>query len=175
MDVEYRGLAQFPGYRFGSDGSIWSSKQSWRADEWTLRKQTKRFAAPNSKAPYFYIGLSTKTKVVLRSVHSLICEAFHGSRPDGMQCRHLDGNGLNNRSDNLTWGTAKENRADAIRHGTHLSGSRCPWSKFDEATVSKIRAEIAAGAKIGVLAKKYGVRDYAIRSIHLRLTWRHVA
>jgi hypothetical protein len=35
-----------------------------------------------------------------------------------MVCRHLDGNPINNRLENLRWGTHKENKADAIKHGT---------------------------------------------------------
>lgn len=55
------------------------------------------------------------------TVASLVCAAFHGPRLSGLMVRHLDGNSLNDHADNLAWGTAAENSADAIRHGTH------PW------------------------------------------------
>lgn len=43
-------------------------------------------------------------------VHRAICEAFHGPAPfDGAVVMHLDENALNNRPDNLKWGTQKEN------------------------------------------------------------------
>jgi len=42
-------------------------------------------------------------------VHQLVCEAFHGPCPPGMETLHLDENGLNNRAENLRWGTRKEN------------------------------------------------------------------
>lgn len=43
-------------------------------------------------------------------VHQLICEAFHGERPfSGAVVMHLDENAANNRADNLSWGTQKEN------------------------------------------------------------------
>ena len=42
-------------------------------------------------------------------VHRLVCEAFHGPCPPGMEVLHLDENGLNNRPENLRWGTRKEN------------------------------------------------------------------
>lgn len=45
-----------------------------------------------------------------RKVHQLVCEAFHGPKPfDGAVVMHLDENALNNRPENLKWGTQKEN------------------------------------------------------------------
>ena len=43
-------------------------------------------------------------------IHRLICEAFHGSPPKGKNVvLHMDENVLNNRPENLKWGTQKEN------------------------------------------------------------------
>lgn len=65
-------------------------------------------------------------------VHRAVCEAFHGPVPfEGAVVIHLDEDGLNNRPENLKWGTQKENlnmpkikeyhrspeRAAAIREG----------------------------------------------------------
>lgn len=43
-------------------------------------------------------------------VARLVCEAFHGPPPKGMNvCMHLDENSRNNDPKNLLWGTQKEN------------------------------------------------------------------
>ena len=43
-------------------------------------------------------------------VHRAVCEAFHGPAPAGREIvLHLDENALNNRPENLKWGTQKEN------------------------------------------------------------------
>lgn len=60
----------------------------------------------------------------VRTVHSLVLEAHVGPCPQGMESRHLDGNKLNCRLDNLCWGTPKQNGKDKIRHGTAHSGAR---------------------------------------------------
>jgi len=52
-------------------------------------------------------------------VHQLVLETFVGPRPEGRQCRHLNGNSLDNRLENLSWGTASEDNYDRVRHGTH--------------------------------------------------------
>lgn len=50
------------------------------------------------------------------NLHVLICETFHGPAPEGMEARHLDGNSLNNRSDNLAWGTRAVNSWERDEH-----------------------------------------------------------
>lgn len=65
------------------------------------------------------LGLKNKGKggSSLRAVHRLVLEAFIGTRPKEMVCRHLDGNSLNNDLSNLKWGTKKENAQDCVKHG----------------------------------------------------------
>lgn len=43
-------------------------------------------------------------------VHRLVCEAFHGPAPfKRAVVLHLDENAINNKPENLRWGTQKEN------------------------------------------------------------------
>lgn len=42
-------------------------------------------------------------------IASLVAEAFHGPRPDGLDVSHLDQNSFNNRPENLCYETRKEN------------------------------------------------------------------
>jgi len=58
------------------------------------------------------------------TIHQLVLLAFVGPRRLDQECRHLDGNKLNNRLANLAWGTASENELDKVRHGTHRYASR---------------------------------------------------
>lgn len=60
-------------------------------------------------ARHEYYGIRTKD-FGQRKVHRLVCEAFHGPEPfPGAVVIHLDENALNNRIENLRWGTQKEN------------------------------------------------------------------
>lgn len=62
------------------------------------------------------------------SVHSLVASAFYGPRPDGMCIRHLNGDSLDNRVENLRYGTSAENAQDTVRHGRnpHATKTHCP-------------------------------------------------
>lgn len=80
---------------------------------------------PNPQG-YWRIGLTKELadRQVFHFVHRLVLEAFIGPCPDGMQCRHLDGNPGNNFVTNLRWGTSSENNLDKVGHGTHPQARR---------------------------------------------------
>jgi hypothetical protein len=60
-------------------------------------------------ARHEYMGYSNRFYGNLK-VHRLVCEAFHGPPPfPKAVVIHLDENALNNRPENLKWGTQKEN------------------------------------------------------------------
>lgn len=50
-------------------------------------------------------------------IHRLVLEAFVCPRPEGLVCRHLDGDPTNNHVENLQWGTMSENGHDMVKHG----------------------------------------------------------
>lgn len=59
-------------------------------------------------AKHVYYGIVYRRKNY--KVHRLVCEAFHGPAPEGKNIViHLDEDALNNRPENLKWGTQKEN------------------------------------------------------------------
>lgn len=63
-------------------------------------------------------------------VHRLVCEAFNGDPPSGMNvCLHIDENAANNRASNLKWGTQKENlnAKSFIAYCEERHGVDSPW------------------------------------------------
>lgn len=118
------------------------------------------------------VALCMLGRVRRLQVHRLVLLAFKGPAPeDKPVCRHLNGNHLDNRPDNLEWGTMQENADDAARHGTRAQGEMMPQSKLDEEAVRAIRA---SGAGQKELAEHYGVSQAAISQIRTRKTWKHV-
>ena len=105
------------------------------------------------------------------AVHVLVLLAFHGPRPEGFVCRHLDGNPANNSAENLQWGTIAENCEDRRTHGTLLFGERATNARLTESDVRRIRQSSETSTEI---AKQLGVNRTTIASIRKRKTWRHV-
>ena len=66
----------------------------------------KRRASKTARHEYFGILYRGKNY----KIHRLLCEAFHGPPPPDLPVViHKDENALNNKPDNLKWGTQKEN------------------------------------------------------------------
>lgn len=115
----------FPNYRISSAGEVWSAGYRDRRGWW---RKPKRIGGGRDGSGYRQVALVGPDGQRMRKVHLLLCEAWHGSRPAGMQARHQDGDQLNNTPGNVTWGTPSENMRDQVRHGTHVNTrkTRCP-------------------------------------------------
>lgn len=88
----------------------------------------KRRASKTARHEYYgvlYRGKNYK-------IHRLVCEAFHGSpTKDRKFVLHADDNALNNRPENLSWGTQKENlnAAGFIEYCKSRTGKNSPLTK----------------------------------------------
>jgi hypothetical protein len=85
----------------------------------------------SAKASHTYRVLTTR-KYGTHKVHRLICEAFHGPPPfDGAVVIHKDENALNNKEENLMWGTQKENlnMPNFLEHCRQRTGDANPRVK----------------------------------------------
>lgn len=81
-------------------------------------------------------------------MHTLVALAFLGPRPEGKpHIRHLDGNARNNHVSNLAYGTAAENVADSLQHGTHPSASKTHCRRGHEFTPGSYYVN-TAGARV---------------------------
>jgi hypothetical protein len=123
-----------------------------------------------------YVGLQ-----ILRSdghtekayLHRLICEAFHGPCPDGMECRHLDGNRKNNSASNLSWGTKLENEADRKSHGNTAAGEANPMAKLTRKRVEEMKKYRAVtGDSYRIIGNKFGVSTMTAYRAVTGQSWR---
>lgn len=125
-----------------------------------------------------YLRINTYTartnKWRQHSVHVLVCETFHGPRPEGKFAAHNDGDKLNVAASNLSWKTQSENEADKVAHGTAMLGSRHHQAKLTEADVIRIRSARAAGFTAVALATQFGIHPHTVRAIVRRSIWKHI-
>ena len=166
-------------------------KEEWRVHpEWTDyevsdRGRVRRVTGGSGAIPYAVLKGSFNKDTGYRGVrlyglhshtiHKLVLEAFRGPRPHGMEARHLDGDGTNNRLSNLCWGTHAENYADRIRHGTAPIGSNSASAKLTEVDVDAIRSRyVPHVVTLKILGQEFGVSAAHISNILKRHTWTHV-
>lgn len=133
-------------------------------------KPPPRMLKPALKGGYESVTLFDKPRRWYARVHTLVATAFHGPRPAGMQVRHLNGNRRDNTPGNLAWGTAAENVADRVRHGSHR-GSKNSNAKLSASDVVEIREALARGEFGSHLAGLYGVSKEQIYRIRDGVSW----
>ena len=172
MEIQYRPIEGFPGYRIRSDGvveSCWrrGGRNSSLTESWRPLRPTPQHRG------HLAVSLARGGEKHTRHVHRLVMEAFAGPCPEGMECCHNDGDPANNRLDNLRWDTRKANMDDMLRHGTRRMGSRA-HAKLREEDVREIRRLKAAGVPMDQLAASFGVSRPNIEAIVYRRSWRHL-
>lgn len=133
-----------------------------------------RVVVPLLVRGYLVVTLKDRERTAQRFLHHLVLEAFGEARPDGAQCRHLDGDSTNNHLSNLAWGTALENAGDRIEHGTQARGTSHGIARLDPARVLAIREMSAAGASARCIADAFGVGRTTVQAILSGRTWSHV-
>jgi hypothetical protein len=173
--LEFRDVPNFPGYRVGNDGSVWSQWDSCRWGRVRKERWRRMKLSPNPRGyPRVNLALSERKTYKTFRVHRLVLEAFVGPCPDGLECRHKNGVKTDNRLENLIWGTPEENRGDNHTHGTYQNGENHSQAKLEAAQVLEIRRRRAAGESLKQLAEEFGVNVPNISSIVNRRSWKHL-
>lgn len=106
--------------------------------------------------------------------HTLVCETFHGARPDGQEVRHKDGASTHNWAENLQWGTRSQNMHDKELHGTALIGERHNMAKLTDQDVRDIRLLAECGAPPWLPMRHYNISRMQHWRIVNRKNWTHI-
>lgn len=173
--VDERPVPGCPGYFATADGEIHSVKNG----KWSTSGGRRRSLRSSVGKPgYLLVHLSVNGVVRPKTVHRLVCLAFHGAPPhEKSDVRHLDGNRLNNRPSNLAWGTRSENEADKRLHGRRSVGEDWCTAKLSEAQAIEAK-RAPRGSKqnpvLAELAARFGVSKQTLRDIRAGRTWRHL-
>lgn len=93
-----------------------------------------------------------------------------------MEACHNNGNGLDNRLENLRWDTREGNERDKDRHGRRLRGEKHPFASLSAEDAAAIRREYSGGGVTQAeLGAKYGVTQTTVSKIVRGATWRDYA
>lgn len=140
-------------------GCVWSrAKGDW-----------KRLAPGHTSKGYQTITPARNGKYATQLVHRLVCEAYYGPAPGGLnQVRHLNGDQSDNAPENLDWGTQEQNWCDRAAHGGGM-GEAHHAAKLTQGDVDAIRASAESQR---ALAAKYGVSQSTIQSARTGDNWK---
>ncbi|MCP3684793.1 MAG: hypothetical protein GY861_19160 [bacterium] len=169
----WKDIAGYEGlYQVSNKGRVKrTSTRRWSGQVWYDCEERIRKPVI-TKRGYYAVMLYKDNKHKGKNIHTLLLETFVSKRPLGMQCRHLDGNPLNNNLDNLAWGTVKENMADAICHGTTTWGEKNRHAKLKVEEVLLIRKILKANIVYNmIIAKMFKISKSTVSSIKHKTSW----
>lgn len=175
--VEYIEIPGFPGYRAGSDGTIWTCWKSLRgvsewyeSGSWALLKPERRREDLRGR----YNLRSLDGKLVRKYGSYFVLLSFVGPKPDGCEVCHNNGDCTDDSANNLRCGTPQSNLEDKISHGTVVKGVDVHTAKLDEDDVREIRVLRHSGMSLRSIAKMFGVTQTLVSLIYKRKVWKHV-
>lgn len=148
-------------YQASTEGRIRSLSRPLRGrnkyGEFT-RMMAGRVLRPSGQAkdPHLYVRLGHGANG--SPVHQLVARTFLGPRPPGEDIRHLNGDPLDNRVENLCYGTRSDNLLDVFRQGWI-------WRKLSLKQIGEIKQRLRAGETGEELAREYGVSGTSISRI----------
>jgi len=156
-----RKIPSFPAYSACSNGFIW---------------RYGRIVKPRLNRPDGYLSIKPSMNGLQRDayVHRLVCEAWHGPCPSGKECRHKDGNRLNNAPSNLEWADHGDNLADRKVHGTMYQGEAHHLAVLNASLVREARSLARQGIPVPTIANLIGIKTSTVFNAVVGRTWAHV-
>jgi len=157
--IRWKTVDGFPRYAVSHDGRV-------------RIQATKHVMRPHIiNSGYARVTLHHDGRFRRAQISHLVAEAFIGTRPEGLEIDHKDGNKLNDAARNLEYVTHSEN-AKRWNARLQLAGIKTSWrNKLTRDDVHNIRKLRKRGWPIRRIARKYGVWYRAIQQIGTGETW----
>lgn len=124
---------------------------------------------------YLAVWLSLRHRVKVRTVHSLVAQAWIGPRPKGHVINHKDGNRKNNSYKNLEYVTQFGNMQHAAETGSLPKASRHYSTDLTDKRVARVCRLIVKGLGNKEIEGKTGVSASKVRDIRSGKSWRSVS
>ncbi len=145
----------FDGYEVSTDGRARSIPRTVDCGTHVRRIRGVELRSTLDRDGYARVRAWQNGREYVVYLHSLVLASFSGPRPEGMQCRHLNGNKLDNRPENLAWGTPLQNGRDR--------------SLVSDETLATILQERASGMTNREVAEKHGLTVSYVKQLLRRL------
>ena len=142
---------QIPGfegrYEVSDLGRVRSVDREVETSNGQVRRYRGMLLSPGRMNDFGHVTVMLGRDGGSRCVHDLVLNAFVGPPEPGQECRHFDGDGSNNRLENLRWGSRSQNGKDTTRLGRR----RFTYEQADE-----MRQKKNQGWLLREIAEEYG-------------------
>lgn len=161
MGNNFKVIEGFPNYKVTKRGNVISVNYK------NLPNKLKRRKLQKQNGGYLMVTFRLKNKLVNKTVHRLVAEAFIPNPDNKPYVNHKDGNKTNNCVENLEWVTASENSVHCI---TNKLSKRIKLSKNIAINIRKEYKE--GGTSYSKLAIKYDTSKSNISDIVKGRNWK---
>lgn len=167
-------IPEYPGYFLNKSGELYSNKITFNNSYGDF----KRCGSVNVEG-YPCHNFWVNGKCRKHFIHHLVAKMFIGPRPKGPSgdhVRHLNGNKLDNRVENLAYGSWEDNANDNLLLGKPAvcSGDSHKDAKLTCALVREARVRRTYGESVVSIAKELGVDGSTMSRAIRGVTWRTV-
>lgn len=164
-------LKQFRNTRYyvSHNGEIFAKYPPYRK----IPERFKKRRPVKLNSGYLKLGLTSPEEKEAKTylVHVIVCEVFHGPRPEKKVVNHINGVKTDNRPENLEWVTRQENQLHAIKLGLQKNNPP-PRKKLTVSQVQEIRRNPYLSYRY--YADKFCVSRSTIKAIRKRISWKQV-
>jgi hypothetical protein len=165
----WKSLADYDGiYEVSSHGRIRSLPRKHG-------KRNKSILKPVDNTRYYQYHLSKNSESKFLLAHRLVASAFIPNPENKPQVNHINGNGKDNRVENLEWATPSENGLHSYSLGLSkiVRGEKVNGAKLKEDHVLKIRELGKSSLTHGEIASMFGVQRRTVGDIinYKRWAW----
>jgi len=165
----YRGY-----YDISNHGRVRSYRKMVKGRPVVCNKPQRALTLKQNGKGYLNIHLYYEGSYEQCYIHTLVLNAFVGKGRSNEECCHLDNNPINNRYDNLEWGTHKHNLLDFGTNKIVGKGEKNPMAKLSKETVLRIRQLAKAGLTYKEISDMTNVKRHNVGRIIRRQRWNHI-
>jgi hypothetical protein len=123
------------------------------------------------RGPYFIFSVRIDGMQHSIPMHIAVLETFVGPRPEGMEARHKNDIGTDNRLCNLCWGTSQDNKRDLFKNRIGKGLPPFPVCRLSATDIRQIKERHLAGYRPAEIAKHLKIPASRVQNIIRRKSW----
>lgn len=164
-------------YLISNHGDVKSMDRYVNSKNGSIAFKTGKLIKTSKRGDYVSVNLTRENKEKTFSVHRLVAISFVDNPNNHKEVNHIDGNKLNNHSENLEWCTRSQNEQHAYDNYLQISrkGSKHHSSKLSELDIANMFFDFKNGITRKEISDKFEISYSNTCKILKGRIWKHAS